>query len=204
MLGRAAKRLRTDASESPNSRTRLPSSTALVMPRCVESWLPMLAFGMLAVAPPTVFSRRAEHTVRVPPPLAEPLHWLIVTTRPEDWLPVAVQVRDVPPPLAEPLHCVMAAPVVFAGYGLQAFTVPVVTDPTHWLTVAAVTDGVKPTKLLVTNTLHRSVPPPPLIEPLHCVTAVTGWLTGLVVLVHEVVGTPAEPVQIGVRTTDVR
>jgi hypothetical protein len=40
--------------------------------------------------------------------------------------------------------------------------------------VTAVTDGLKATKLLVMTTLHRSVPPPPLIEPSHCVTAVTG------------------------------
>ena len=40
----------------------------------------------LALAASTLFVMFAEHTVRVPPPLDEPLHWLIVTARPEDWV----------------------------------------------------------------------------------------------------------------------
>jgi len=155
---------------------------------------PTLALGA-GLAASTLFVMLAEHTVRVPPPLDEPLHWLIVTARPEDWVPDAVQVSDAPPSLPEPLHWVIVAVVVVAGSGLQALTVPVVTDPLHWLTVASVTvgGGVIPTKLFVTRMLHRSVPPPPLIEPLHCVTAVTGSLNGVVVFVHVASGTPADP-----------
>jgi hypothetical protein len=161
----------------------------------------VIATGEAPGAEMVLLEIRAEHTVRVPPPLAESLHWLIPTTRPEDRVPVAVHVSDAPPPLPEPLHCVITAPVVVAGKGLQAFTVPVVTEPTHWLTVTAVTVAVTPTKLFVTTTLHRSVPPPPLIEPLHCATAVTGWPREVVVFVQVAVGTPAEPVHSRTVTT---
>ena len=40
-------------------------------------------------------------------------------------------------------------------------------EPTHWSTVAAIGLGVTPTKLLVTEALHLTVPPPPLPELLH-------------------------------------
>ena len=59
--------------------------------------------------------------------------------------------------------------------------------------MTAVGAAAMPTKLLVTVTLQRSVPPPPLIEPLHWVTAVTGSVRVLVVIVHVASGTPAEP-----------
>lgn len=164
----------------------------------------MLAFGMVGdgvAVRPILLVILAEQTVRVPPPLAEPLHWLISTVWPADWVPVAVQVSEAPPPLPEPLHWVIVAPVVVAGNGLQIISVPVVTEPTHWFTVTAVTAGLRPTKLFVTTTLHRSVPPPPLIEPSHCVTAVTGSLSGVVVFVHVASGTPAEPVHSRTVTT---
>ena len=46
-------------------------------------------------------------------------------------------------------------------------------EPTHSLTVAAGVFGLEPTKLFVTWTLQRRVPPPPLIESLHWLTRVT-------------------------------
>ena len=50
-------------------------------------------------------STAAEQITSAPPPLAEPLHWLIVTRCVDDWVPVAVHVSPTSvPPLAEPLH----------------------------------------------------------------------------------------------------
>jgi hypothetical protein len=73
----------------------------------------------------------AEQIMRAPPPLAEPLHWVIVTGRAEAMEPVAVQVMPTRvPPLAEPLHWVIAALVVVAGKGLQPVVIPP-PDPTH-------------------------------------------------------------------------
>ena len=135
----------------------------------------------------------AEQMTRAPPPLAEPLHWLILTPWDEGFVPVAVQVRPTSvPPLAEPLHCVIVAPVVLAGKGLQPVVMPP-PEPTHWFTVAAVEPGLMPTKSLMTVTLQRSVPPPPLIELLHCVTAVTGLVRLRTVVEHAAVGLPAAP-----------
>ena len=37
------------------------------------------------------FAMLAEQMTRAPPPLAEPLHWLIVTRWAADFVPVAVQ-----------------------------------------------------------------------------------------------------------------
>src|SRR5674476_1659052 len=137
----------------------------------------------------------AEQITRAPPPLAESLHWLMVTPWAEGFVPVAVQVRSTRvPPLAEPLHWVIVAPVVVAGKGSQVFATPP-PEPTHWFTVAAVAPGLRPTKLFVTLTLHRSVPPPPLSTALHCVTAVTGLVRTFVsVLQSACVGAgPASP-----------
>ena len=73
----------------------------------------------------------AEQITRAPPPLVEPLHWLIVTSAPEDIVPLAVQVSPTRvPPLAEPLHWVIAAPEVVAGKGLQPIVIPP-PEPTH-------------------------------------------------------------------------
>src|ERR1035437_9695440 len=137
--------------------------------------------------------RLAEQMTRAPPPLAEPLHWLTVTPWAEAIVPVAVQVRPTRvPPLAEPLHWVIAAPVVLAGKGSQPVVIPP-PEPTHWFTVAAVEPGLTPEKLVVTTTLHRLVPPPPLIESLHWVTAVTGLVRTVVLSVQAALGAPAAP-----------
>ena len=57
-----------------------------------------------------------EQVTRLPPPLPEPLHWLIVTSSADVVVPVARQFSPTRvPPFAEPLHWVIAAPVVFAG-----------------------------------------------------------------------------------------
>jgi len=47
-----------------------------------------------------------EQTTLLPPPLAEPLHWFIVTASEALTVPDAVQLDGVtsPPPLPEPLH----------------------------------------------------------------------------------------------------
>ena len=67
-----------------------------------------------------MFVMFAEQMTKAPPPLAEPLHWLMVTPRVEDIVPLAVQVSSTRvPPLAEPLHWVSAAPEVVAGKGSQ-------------------------------------------------------------------------------------
>jgi hypothetical protein len=123
---------------------------------------------------------------------------LIVTTSAEDMVPLATQVIPTKvPPLAEPLHWVMAALTVVAGKGLQPVVMPS-PEPTHWLTVTADDPGLTPMKLLVMVTLQRRTAPPPLAEPLHCVTEVTGSLRLVVVVVHACprapsVGSPAEP-----------
>src|SRR5450756_1898741 len=137
----------------------------------------------------------AEQMTRAPPPLAELLHWLMVTPWAEGFVPVAVHFSSTRvPPLAEPLHWVIVAPVVVAGKGSQVFATPP-PEPTHWLTVAAVAPGLTPMKLFVTLTLQRSVAPPPLSELLHCVTAVTGLVRTVVLLVQLacVAGGPAAP-----------
>lgn len=109
----------------------------------------------------------AEQMTSAPPPLAEPLHWLILTARLDDFVPEAVHLKPTSvPPLAEPLHWVIVAPVVVAGNGSQPVVIPP-PDPTHWFLVLTDEPGLMPTKLFVTRTLHRSVPPPPLMESLH-------------------------------------
>jgi hypothetical protein len=79
-----------------------------------------------------------------PPPLAEPLHWLILRAGAEATVPAAVQFMPTRvPPLAEPLHCVIVAPVVVAGNGLQPVVMPP-PEPTHWFTVTAVEPALAP------------------------------------------------------------
>jgi hypothetical protein len=75
----------------------------------------------------------AEQMTRDPPPLPEPLHWLIVTLFVADSVPVAVQVSPTRvPPLAEPLHWVTVAPDVDAGLGSQPLVrLPGLPEPTH-------------------------------------------------------------------------
>src|SRR6476661_7078390 len=54
------------------------------------------------------FERLVEQMTRAPPPLAEPLHWLILTPLDEGFVPVAVHFSWTRvPPLAEPLHWVI-------------------------------------------------------------------------------------------------
>ncbi|MDQ3149511.1 MAG: hypothetical protein M3Q38_06270, partial [Chloroflexota bacterium] len=133
----------------------------------------------------------AEQITNDPPPLAESLHWLIVTPWAAAWVPTAVQIRPTSvPPLADPLHCVMVAPEVVAGNGTQPMVMPP-PEPTHWLMVAAVGVALTPMKVLMTSTLQRNVPPPPLVESLHCVTAVTGSANRSVSIEHDASGSPA-------------
>jgi hypothetical protein len=81
--------------------------------------------------PEAWFVMFAEQMTRAPPPLAEPLHWLILTAWAPECVPVAVQVIPTSvPPLAEPLHWVIAAPDVVAGKGEQPVVMPP-PDPTH-------------------------------------------------------------------------
>src|ERR1700675_3480804 len=60
-----------------------------------------------------LFVMVAEQMTRAPPPLAEPLHWLMRTPWDEGFVPEAVDSsRTRVPPLAEPLHWVIVALVV--------------------------------------------------------------------------------------------
>ena len=90
-----------------------------------------------------------------------------------------------PPPLPEPLHWSIVALVVlpFGRHKTVGSVPPPVPDPLHWLTVAGVGDAA-PVMLLMTCTLQVTVPPPPLPEPSHCLTWVTSWVDGVVVVVH--------------------
>jgi hypothetical protein len=149
-----------------------------------------------------LFAMLAEQITRAPPPFVELLHWLIVTPAAEDDVPVAVQVSWTSvPPFAEPLHWVIVAPVVVAGKGSQPIVMPS-PEPTHWFTVAAVELGLAPTKLFVTLTLQRSVPPAPLVALLHCVTLLTGAFRFFVTTVQAAVGTTAAS-RSGIRWRDV-
>ncbi len=134
-----------------------------------------------------------EQMTSPPPPFVESLHWLMVTAWAGVCVPLAVHVRPTSvPPLADPLHCVIVAPVVVAGKGSQPLVIPS-PDPTHWLMVTGVDVALTPTKVLVTWTLQRRVPPPPLVAPLHCVTAVSGSASTFVCTVHAASGSPAAP-----------
>lgn len=147
---------------------------------------------LVVLAVTTRLTMLAEQITSAPPPFADPLHWLI-RTPPTARVPVALHRRPTSvPPFADPLHWVIAAPVVVAGNGSQFLVMPP-PEPTHWLTVAACVVGFEPTKLFVTWTLHRSVPPPPLIESLHWLTRVTSRFISHVFVVHAAVGWPAAP-----------
>jgi hypothetical protein len=89
------------------------------------------------------------------------------------------------------LHWVIVAPVVVAGKGSQP--VVMLPEPTHWFTVAAVAPGLRPTKSFVTLTLQRTVEPPPLRTPSHCLTLVTGRVRTRTVVLQAAVGAPAAP-----------
>jgi hypothetical protein len=70
----------------------------------------------------------------LPPPLAEPLHWLMVTGS-ADEPPVTSHCTLVlaPPPFPEPLHCVTVAPVVLAtgAHTTVGWVPPSPPDPMH-------------------------------------------------------------------------
>ena len=90
--------------------------------------------------------KMAEQTTLAPPPLPEPLHWLIVMLKVEAVVPVAVQARPTSvPPLAEPLHWVIAALVADCN-GMHPVVRPP-PEPTHWSTVAAASSKLTPLKL---------------------------------------------------------
>jgi hypothetical protein len=90
-----------------------------------------------------------------------------------------------PPPLPEPLHWVMVAPLVEPSglHWVVGWVPPPFPDPLHWLMVAGVTFAL-PTMVLATWTVHAIVPPPPLADPLHWVTDVVSWLDRLVDVVQ--------------------
>jgi hypothetical protein len=77
----------------------------------------------------------AMQVTALPPPVAVPLHWLMVTGSAVA-APVTVQAAVgspayVPPPVTEPLHCVTVALVVLP-LGAHATVPPApVTDPMH-------------------------------------------------------------------------
>ena len=138
----------------------------------------------------------ARQTTTAPPPLPEPLHWLIVTGSAEFEVEVrTVQVTRIvpPPPLPESLHWVIVALVVLP-IGLHdtvGAPPPPPPEPLHWLIVEGDVLAV-PVTLLVTLTVHLTVPPPPLPEPLHWFTAVTRSPDVLVEVV-QVGGAPWHP-----------
>ena len=66
-------------------------------------------------------------------------------------------------------------------------------DPTHWFLVALDEPGLTPTKLFVTRTLQRNVPPLPLMESLHWLTLVTSRFMFQCVVLHDACGSPAAP-----------
>jgi len=154
---------------------------------------PEFDVGAVEEAARTWFVMLAEQITSAPPPLAEPLHWLIRTLTLDDFEPDAVHFSPTRvPPLADPLHCVIVAPVVVAGNGSQPVVMPP-PDPTHWFLVALDEPGLTPTKLFVTRTLQRNVPPPPLIESLHWLTLVTSRFMFQCVVLHDACGSPAAP-----------
>jgi hypothetical protein len=91
-----------------------------------------------------LFSIVAMQVTALPPPVAVPLHWLMVTGSAETE-PVTVQSTAdietmVPPPVAEPLHCVTAALVVLPVGLHTSVSPPPVADPMHWSTVTSEVD----------------------------------------------------------------
>jgi hypothetical protein len=136
----------------------------------------------------TTLTTLALQVTVLPPPLADPLHWLILTLIAE----VTVDVVTVhftrllpPPPLPDPLHWVMVAPLVEPSglHWVVGCVPPPFPDPMHWLTVAGF-NVASPVTLLTMRTLQPIVPPPPLADPLHWVTDVVRWLDAFVDVVQ--------------------
>jgi len=75
----------------------------------------------------------------VPPPVAEPLHWVTVAL---DVLPSGTHDMVLPPPVPDPMHWSTVTPEVDVPTGTLLVTVtlqytllpPAVTMPLHWLT----------------------------------------------------------------------
>jgi hypothetical protein len=127
-----------------------------------------------------------EQVTVLPPPLEEPLHWLIETGM-ADAPPVTVHFTrsGAPPPLAEPLHWSTVAFVVFATgaqfVGGPTGETPPPPEPLHWFTVTPVVP-VPTGTLFVTSTVHVTLLPPPFTMPLHWLTPVVS-VVGLFVTV---------------------
>jgi hypothetical protein len=137
---------------------------------------------VVTAAAVTMLRIEALHVTKPPPPLPEPTHWWIWTGRAEVIVESpATEHRTrwvAPPPLPELLHWVTVASDVPAVAGLHAvvgWVPPPCPAVLHWLTVAAATVP-EPVTLFVTFTEQRTVPPPPLPEPSHCVTSVVSAL----------------------------
>jgi hypothetical protein len=109
-----------------------------------------------------------------PFPLAEPLHWSMMSGRVRE-SPVTLQVTNEPPPLAEPLHWFtvggMGAPDVFGGQIRSE--PPPSAEPTHWITETSTRSSIaSPETLLMIVTLQITVEPPAFAELSHCVIEV--------------------------------
>ncbi len=108
------------------------------------------------------------HTVVgcVPPPCPEPMHWLTVTAPVPVGAPVTITSHHTvaPPPLPEPLHWSIAVTDCVETVGpIQVTLVPApVQDVT--VTVAVVAP------VMATATVQRTILPPWLSTPSHCVT----------------------------------
>jgi hypothetical protein len=147
---------------------------------------------------------RALHVTKSPPPLADPLHWLIVTGQSVDAVEVDIeQVTRIvaPPPLPDPLHWVTSAPEVDPnGVQLVVGSVPPPPpDPMHWLIVAGWVEPT-PVMLLTTSTLQVTIEPPAFAESLHWLTDPTMSVDADGVVTH--VAAPGAPVHTVVVTLD--
>ncbi len=162
----------------------------------------------VGVAAKNWFVTVARHLTSEPPPFAEPLHWSMFTGSEEVMVDSTLTMQMNPtlvPPLPDPLHWPTVAsdtdvtPGVLAGLQIAGAPGPLITEPMHWYTVAraGISDGTA-LKWLFTVTVQMTTPPPPLPEPLHCCTSVTGSTSVVVVVLQvpapEAIG-PAAPTQ---------
>ena len=101
------------------------------------------------------------------------------------------------PPLAEPLHWVIVAPDVVAGKGSQTIVVPIAPDspdPTHWFTVDGRRSRGDAHEIVGDS--HAATEEPPSAVDRVVALGDRGDRLGqasLVVTVHVASGTPAEP-----------
>ncbi|MGA2835451.1 MAG: hypothetical protein ABSF84_02520 [Acidimicrobiales bacterium] len=134
------------------------------------------------------------HVTVLPPPLADPSHWVMVTGSAVT-LPVTEHLtRDSPPPpLPDPLHWVTVALVVLATgtHTTVGWVPPPVPDPTHSSTVAPDV-GLPLATSLTKVTLQVTLLPPPSTMLLHWLTEVTRVSESVTVVVQPAGGsTPA-------------